>query len=59
VLSLASDGLKVLQIDNTRYQEKIEKLENQIKSEVRKRMKAEEQINISRGNSLYELSRGD
>jgi multidrug resistance efflux pump len=59
VLSLASDGLKVLQIDTTRYQEKIEKLENQIKSEVRKRMKAEEQINISRGNSLYELSRGD
>jgi len=60
VLSLASDGLKVLQIDTIRYQEKIERLEAQVKQEMRKRLAAEDQLNISRGNnSIYELSRSD
>jgi hypothetical protein len=60
VLSLASDGLKVLQIDTIRYQEKIERLETQVKQEMRRRLAVEDQLNVSRGNnSIYELSRSD
>lgn len=59
VLSLASDGLKVLQIDTIRYQEKIERLETQVKQEIRKRLTVEDQLNISRGNSIYEHSRSE
>lgn len=60
VLSLASDGLKVLQIDTIRYQEKIERLETQVKQEMRRRLAAEDHLNVSRGNnSIYELSRSD
>jgi hypothetical protein len=37
VLALAADGIKVLQIDGQRYQDRIARLESQVRNETKRR----------------------
>ncbi len=44
VLSLAADGIKVLQIDAQRYQDRIGRLEQQLRNETKRRQMIEDQF---------------